>query len=81
VHEPKTSPCSACGARPGGPALAWTTPPWPQSPPPQHLPAAACNAGTMNARAHIPATTGSGKTTPGHMAAPGTANVTLRHGG
>ena len=34
----------------------------------QRLSAAACNQGTMNAHAHIPATTGSGKTTPGHFA-------------
>ena len=48
----------------------------------QHLPAAACNQGTMNAHNHIPETTGSGKTTPGHMAVPGTENVTpCGHGG
>jgi len=48
----------------------------------QHLPAAACNQGTMNAHAHIPEATGSGKTTPGHFAVPGTANVTpCGHGG
>jgi hypothetical protein len=48
----------------------------------QHLPAAACNQGTMNAHEHIPEATGSGKTTPGHFAVPGTANVTpCGHGG
>jgi hypothetical protein len=48
----------------------------------QHLPAAACNQGTMNAHESIPGTTGNGKTTPGHFAVPGTANVTpCGHGG
>jgi hypothetical protein len=48
----------------------------------QHLPAAACNQGTMNAHEHVPPMTGSGKMTPGHMAIPGTANVTpCGHGG
>jgi len=48
----------------------------------QQLPAAACNQGTMNAHGHIPASTGSGKTTPGHFAVPGTANVSpCGHGG
>ena len=48
----------------------------------QHLPAAACNQGTMNAHEHIPEATGSGKTTPGHFAVPGTENVTpCGHGG
>ena len=48
----------------------------------QTLPAKACNEGTMNAHDHIPATTGNGKITPGHMAVPGTANVTpCGHGG
>jgi hypothetical protein len=48
----------------------------------QHLPAAACNSGTMNAHESIPETTGSGKETPGHMAVPGTENVTpCGHGG
>ena len=32
----------------------------------QHLPAAACNPGTMNAHDNIPETTGTGATTPGH---------------
>ncbi len=46
------------------------------------LPAAACNQGTMNAHANIPEMTGTGTTTPGHMAVPGTANVTpCGHGG
>ena len=48
----------------------------------QHLPAAACNHGTTNAHDNIPETTGTGATTPGHMAVPGTANVTAcGHGG
>jgi hypothetical protein len=48
----------------------------------QNLPAAACNAGTMNAHESIPETTGNGAITPGHMAVPGTANVTpCGHGG
>ena len=42
----------------------------------QDLPAAACNAGTMNAHENIPETTGTGATTPGHMSVPGTENVT-----
>lgn len=48
----------------------------------QQLPAAACNHGTMNAHDNIPATTGTGVTTPAHGAVPGTANVTpCGHGG
>jgi hypothetical protein len=48
----------------------------------QQLPAAACNQGTMNAHENVPETTGSGKTTPGHAAIPGTANVVpCGHGG
>lgn len=48
----------------------------------QTLPAKACNQGTLNAHNHIPETTGNGSTTPGHMAVPGTANVTpCGHGG
>jgi len=48
----------------------------------QQLPAAACNAGTMNAHESIPETTGTGVTTPGHFSVPGTANVTpCGHGG
>lgn len=48
----------------------------------QHLPAAACNQGTMNAHDNIPETTGTGATTPGHMSVPGTANVIpCGHGG
>lgn len=63
-------------------ALAWATPALVGVSTTQHLPAAACTVGTMNAHAHIPATTGSGKTTPGHLAVPGTANVTpCGHGG
>ena len=48
----------------------------------QHLPAQACNQGTMNAHESIPETTGTGATTPGHGAVPGTANVSpCGHGG
>jgi hypothetical protein len=48
----------------------------------QHLPTAACNQGTMNAHESIPETTGTGATTPGHGAVPGTENVTpCGHGG
>lgn len=57
----------------------------------QHLPAAACNAGTMNAHNHIPPVPGKGLNpnlgrfggqTNGHNAVPGTANVTpCGHGG
>ena len=48
----------------------------------QQFPAQACNQGTMNAHDNIPETTGTGATTPGHMAVPGTANVTpCGHGG
>lgn len=48
----------------------------------QTLPVQACNQGTINAHNNIPETTGTGTTTPGHMAVPGTANVTpCGHGG
>ena len=48
----------------------------------QTLPSQACNQGTMNAHESIPETTGTGATTPGHMAVPGTENVTpCGHGG
>ena len=48
----------------------------------QTLPVQSCNAGTMNAHDNIPETTGTGTTTPAHMAVPGTANVTpCGHGG
>ena len=48
----------------------------------EHLPSAACNQGTMNAHESIPETTGTGATTPGHGAVPGTENVTpCGHGG
>ena len=48
----------------------------------QMLPVQACNAGTMNAHENIPETTGTGTTTPAHLAVPGTANVTpCGHGG
>jgi hypothetical protein len=48
----------------------------------QTLPVQACNAGTMNAHNNIPETTGTGTTTPGHMAVPGTANLApCGHGG
>jgi hypothetical protein len=47
----------------------------------QVLPDAACNAGTMNAHESVPETTGSGKTTPGHIAIPGEhADGTCGHG-
>ena len=36
----------------------------------QTLPVQACNAGTMNAHENIPETTGTGTTTPAHMAVP-----------
>jgi hypothetical protein len=50
--------------------------------PTQTLPVAACNSGTMNAHENIPETTGTGTTTPAHMAVPGTANITpCGHGG
>ena len=48
----------------------------------QTLPVQACNQGTMNAHENIPETTGTGTTTPAHMAVPGTENVTpCGHGG
>ena len=48
----------------------------------QHLPAAACNQGTMNAHENIPESTGTGVTTPAHEAVPGTENGTpCGHGG
>jgi hypothetical protein len=48
----------------------------------QRLPSQACNSGTMNAHENIPETTGTGATTPAHMAVPGTENVTpCGHGG
>lgn len=57
----------------------------------QHLPAAACNAGTMNAHDHIPPVPGNGMNpnldrfggqTNGHNAVPGTANLApCGHGG
>lgn len=48
----------------------------------QHLPAAACNAGTLNAHSHVPETTGAGFITPAHEAIPGTENVIpCGHGG
>jgi len=63
-------------------AFAWTTRPLAGISTAQHLPPAACNGGAMNAHAYIPAVTGSGKTTPVHMAVAGTANVTAcGHGG
>ena len=52
--------------------------------PTQALPLAACNQGTMNAHERIPETTGSGKTTPAHEAAPGDENQSpsgCGHGG
>jgi hypothetical protein len=48
----------------------------------QHLPAQACNQGTMNTHENIPETTGTGATTPGHGDVHGTANVSpCGHGG
>ena len=48
----------------------------------QHLPAAACNHGTMNAHESVPETTGNGKMISAHDANPGTENVTpCGHGG
>jgi hypothetical protein len=50
--------------------------------PTQHLPSAACNAGTMNAHSSVPETTGNGTPIFAHNAIPGTANVTpCGHGG
>jgi hypothetical protein len=50
--------------------------------PTQHLPSAACNAGTMNAHESVPETTGNGTPIFAHNAIPGTANVTpCGHGG
>ena len=50
--------------------------------PTQHLPAAACNQGTMNAHERIPGSTGTGATTPAHAAVPGTENEKpCGHGG
>ena len=50
--------------------------------PTQTLPVAACNSGTMNAHENIPETTGTGTTTPAHMAVPGPANIRpCGHGG
>lgn len=48
----------------------------------QHLPAAACNQGTMNAHERIPGSTGTGARTPAHAAVPGTENEKpCGHGG
>jgi len=50
--------------------------------PTQHLPAAACNAGTTNAHSHVPETTGNATPIFAHNAIPGTANTTpCGHGG
>lgn len=67
----------------GGALLLGTSAPaWAAVSHTQVLPPAACNAGTMNAHSHIPPTTGTGTTTPGHNAVPGTAFVTpCGHGG
>jgi hypothetical protein len=63
------------GALAGTPALADVSPT-------QSLPTQACNQGTMNAHESIPETTGTGVTTPGHEAVPGTENVSpCGHGG
>ena len=45
------------------------------------LPAAACNPGTMNAHESIPETTGTGATTPGHVAVPSSEEGPCSHGG
>jgi hypothetical protein len=48
----------------------------------QHLPSAACNAGTMNAHESAPEATGNGAPIFAHGAIPGTGNVTpCGHGG
>ena len=48
----------------------------------QHLPAAACNSGTMNAHENVPETTGNGTPIFAHNAIPGMANVSpCGHGG
>ena len=50
--------------------------------PAQHLPSAACNAGTMNAHERVPEETGNGAPVFAHNAIPGAANVTpCGHGG
>jgi len=62
--------------------MAATGPTWADVSHTQQLPPAACNQGTMNAHNNIPPTTGTGTTTPGHDAVPGTAFVTpCGHGG
>jgi hypothetical protein len=66
----------------GAVLVGTTAPAWADVSHTQVLPTAACNAGTLNAHTHIPATTGTGATTPGHNAVPGTAFVTpCGHGG
>jgi hypothetical protein len=44
----------------------------------QHLPASACNQGTMNAHERIPGSTGTGATTPAHAAVRYRERETLR---
>ncbi|HEY3214041.1 MAG TPA: hypothetical protein VGL16_12640 [Actinomycetota bacterium] len=62
--------------------LPWANPAQAEVSPTQHLSPAACNEGTMNAHENIPEATGTGTTTPGHFAVPGTGNVTpCGHGG
>lgn len=51
------------------------------APPFKLLPAASCNQGTMNAHESVPETTGTGTTTPGHMAIPDSEEGPCSHGG
>ena len=51
------------------------------APPLKSLPAASCNAGTMNAHESVPETNGAGVTTPGHMAIPDSESGPCIHGG
>jgi hypothetical protein len=52
------------------------------APPAMELPTAACNQGTRNAHESVPETTGTGVTTPGHIAIPEAEGGELcSHGG
>lgn len=51
------------------------------APPAQLLPPVSCNQGTMNAHESVPETTGTGATTPGHMAIPDSEEGPCMHGG
>ena len=63
-------------------AMMWSSPVAADVSTTQHLPAAACNAGTMNAHESVPEETGTGAGVPAHEAIPGTENVTpCGHGG